>query len=215
VGPRDHCGVRERVCGGAIALLICLSASGARAQQPAAPGKNVLERAGLDLSARVALALPFGDIMAGDPLGAWLSSELPVVIEFGLRVNKNLAVAMNLELGPTFTKYNCGGCDTTEGIQLNLEAIFTARAGLAIDPWLGLGTGLESVSFSPGDQANGWNYALIEAGGEFRVGDHSALGPFIGLSIGEYTSVTAPETYFTSRALHEWFRFGMRGTINN
>jgi hypothetical protein len=100
------------------------------------------------------------------------------------------------------------------------------RAGFAVDPWLGLGIGYEWLRLSgeglgyqnpPSSiEFSGWDYLIIEAGGEFRLATSFALGPFVGFSFGEYSS-TSEDGYsrdLLEQALHAWLQLGLRGTIN-
>ena len=89
------------------------------------------------------------------------------------------AFGVGLDLARGLTK-NCtagASCSATD-YRFRFEAIFTSRAGFAVDPWLGFGVGYEWLVLSgdgldyqdpPGSIGfSGWTYAIIEAGGELR-----------------------------------------------
>ncbi len=74
--------------------------------------------------------------------------------------------------------------------------------------WLRVHTGSETLSAS-GFEVN------LQAGADVRLLPGFAAGPFVAISLGEYTSQACDScqagTYFdTSRALHGWFTLGVR-----
>ncbi|HVV49297.1 MAG TPA: hypothetical protein VHO06_06550 [Polyangia bacterium] len=180
-----------------------------------------MDRPGMDLGARVGFAIPMGDLAADNQLGNFLSGAVPLTLELTIRGNKNVAVGLAFDLAPTLTK-NCdpgASCSATD-YRLNLEAIFTSRAGMPVDPWLGIGVGYEWFELSESGELSaeftGWDYATIEVGGEFRSGDQLALGPFASFSLGQFSSGSANGASgdVANPSLHEWLQFGLRGTIN-
>ncbi len=223
--------MRKRVCVVMMASLIGLCASSARAgvrepgwsenEEPAGPEKEALERGGLDLGARIGFSVPLGHLTQAGNLGDLMSGTIPIGLELAIRGNKNVAVGVGFDLAPGLTK-NCDpgfSCSATD-YRLRVEAIFTARAGMMMDPWLGVGIGYEWLSLSESGmgsiQTTGWDYFNIEVGGEIRLGSQAALGPFVGLSVGEYSSASSGgySGDITNQSVHEWLQFGVRGTIN-
>ncbi|HEY6475398.1 MAG TPA: hypothetical protein VI456_02390 [Polyangia bacterium] len=179
-----------------------------------------MDRAGVDLAAHIGFALPLGGLAQGLQISDGLSGAIPLGLELALRANKNVALGLGFELAPAVTK-NCDPGSTCSGTdyRLSVEAIFTSRAGMGVDPWLALGVGYEwlelSESGSPDLELTGWDYANIAVGGEIR-GDQCGLSPFAGVSIGEYTSGSAGGATgnVTNPSLHVWLQFGLRGVVN-
>ncbi|HLK88623.1 MAG TPA: hypothetical protein VKZ18_01945 [Polyangia bacterium] len=210
----------KRACGGALALLIGFSAS-ARAQQTAAPEKNVLDRGGIDLGAHVGFALAFGAVTQGVSFGTVLSGAFPIGVDLAVRGSKGFAFGVGFEQAPAITRNDCYAgfsCGSATDYRFRFEAIFTRRAGFVLDPWLGLGIGYEWLDLpasgrelytrSGSIQLTGWDYAIVEAGGELRLGGAFALGPFVGFSLGEYSTSTE------NSPPHAWVQLGLRGTVN-
>jgi opacity protein-like surface antigen len=191
-----------------------------------APDPN---RPGADLSVRTGYALPFGkadgDAMA---ISSSISGAVPIVVEGGYRVNAQFTVGAMFQYGFAQTK-NCdsGASCSASSTHLALEGIFRPQIGSAFAPWLGLGTGYEwlSMSASAGGQsvsagAHGFEFLILQAGGDIQVAPQFNLGPFVMFSLGQYQTETA-DIYGTSgsadiqnKALHEWLQFGIRGTFS-
>jgi hypothetical protein len=141
-------------------------------------------------------------------------------VELAVRANKNVALGLGFEVAAATTKncdpgFNCSGT----GYRLNVETIFTSRAGMAVDPWLALGAGYEWLELSESGtsavELTGWDYANIEVGGEIR-GEQCGLSPFVGVSLGAYTSGSVGGTPgdVANPSLHAWLQFGLRGVVN-
>jgi hypothetical protein len=93
-------------------------------------------------------------------------------------------------------------------------------------PWLGLGLGYESVSVTTEDDVQkdtvtftGYELAL-RAGGDFRLGRRFALGPYAGVSVGQFRKMKLTSSSLGSfsgnipdKAYHEWIGAGVRGTF--
>ena len=218
--------------------LFCLFAGTARAQSvraPAAAGDDeeppstrpatkadagIMARAGVDLALHVGFALPVGDLAQGQQISDGLSGAIPLGLELAFRANENVALGLGFEFAPAVTKncdpgFTCSGTD----YRLSVGAIFTSRAGMGVDPWLALGIGYEwlelSESGSPDLELTGWDYANIALGGEIR-GDQCGLSPFVGVSLGEFTSGSLGSTPGTvsNPSVHAWVQFGLRGVVN-
>jgi len=66
----------------------------------------------------------------------------------------------------------------------------------------------------------GFEFANLQAGGDFKVADHVGVGPFVSFSLGEYSSVSMdPEIAgmvdeIPNKAIHEWLVIGVKGSFN-
>jgi hypothetical protein len=214
--------------------LLCLFSSAALAQgaRPrAAVGDDdeppstkaemgAMDRVGVDLALHIGYSLPIGDLVQGVQISDGLSGAVPFGVELAVRANKNVALGLGFEVAAATTKncdpgFNCSGT----GYRLNVETIFTSRAGMAVDPWLALGAGYEWLELSESGtsavELTGWDYANIEVGGEIR-GEQCGLSPFVGVSLGAYTSGSVGGTPgdVANPSLHAWLQFGLRGVVN-
>jgi hypothetical protein len=119
--------------------------------------------------------------------------------------------------------------------RLGISGRYHLNPGGGIDPWISVGTGLTTLSFTDelrnGDEQRvrymGFDLLNAQIGADFRLGRVFSLGPFIGLSNGVYTSVSS-ETQrdgssrsrdtdtdrLSTPTLHTWTTFGVRGRFN-
>ena len=161
----------------------------------------------------------------------FVSSRIPIWIDAGYMVTRNLMLGVYFQYGFASVKSgnaicaagaDCSGHDLQYGIQ----AHYYFMPDEALTPWFGLGFGRESASIkhTKADQTvegslNGWTYALLQAGADFKLANNVALGPFVALSIGQYTAVeteflgTSLEMDVPKAATHEWFTFGAKGQL--
>src|SRR5712691_9163364 len=83
------------------------------------------------------------------------------------------------------------------------------------DPWLGASLGYEQASASgPGGDAtiSGFEFLNVQFGVGYRVSSLFAIGPFLGVGIGQFSHVDAGGTSgsISNTALHGWMNFGLR-----
>jgi hypothetical protein len=174
-------------------------------------------------------------------LGDDANGAIPIWIEAGYRIVPELSVGGYALYGMALFKAADrrdplgGGCP--EGVDC---AAWGWRFGLrgevhllphgAIDPWAGIGVGYEllysdfegTVLGFPMDVAvayRGFELLLLEGGADVRVWDRFAVGPFLSLSLVQYSGCSAERDGESQRceitrpALHEWLVIGVRGTL--
>jgi hypothetical protein len=104
-----------------------------------------------------------------------------------------------------------------------------------VDPWLGVGTGLEHVSWQVAAQdaasaatltqsATGFEYISGHLGVDFAVADWFAMGPYLSFTVGSYGSVDlscegdcagVPDASsdIANTSVHTWSFFGVRASF--
>jgi hypothetical protein len=152
-----------------------------------------------------------------------LSGAVPLIVEAAFRGNRHVSVGALFQYAIVQTK-NCdpGSSCSASILRAGVEGIFNFRLGTVLDPWLGLGAGYEWLRFSEsGDVTgsgnfHGWEFLTLQAGGDFRVAPQAGLGPFVSLSIAQYSAGTVDGTSgdIQQTDVHEWLQFGLRGTLN-
>ena len=70
----------------------------------------------------------------------------------------------------------------------------------------------------------GFQFLVLEAGGDFKATPALAVGPFVNFALGKYTTYSSSVTSNTTSqdrsgdlqdtGLHEWLTFGVRGQYN-
>jgi hypothetical protein len=82
-------------------------------------------------------------------------------------------------------------------------------------PWLGAGIGYEILSFDGGAgsvDTSGFEFLNLQGGGDYKVNDQFAIGPYVQLSFAQYSSVESAD--IANTGMHEWLTFGLRGKFD-
>ncbi|HSN92476.1 MAG TPA: hypothetical protein VLS93_14690 [Anaeromyxobacteraceae bacterium] len=186
-------------------------------------------RGAVELGARMALALPFGDAEPGAPLADAVSGQLPVWLEVSYRFAPRLALGAFGSVAPGLPGDGLSGaCDRTGspcrslGLRAGLQATFELRPGARPAPWIGLGAGVEWLRSSAGSTTHvwsGWEWATVQGGASWPVGGVGALGPFLAAGLGRYGRRAIAEGGGSAAfgvsdpAVHAWAQVGVRGTL--
>jgi opacity protein-like surface antigen len=214
----------------ALTLLVTFMAGAQAAQADEAPTPD---RPGLDLAVRTGYALPFGRITTADggALSDGITGAVPVVLDVMYRANQELSLGLLFQYAFAQVKTGSTGCGTgadcsSSDIHLAIQGIYRPPVGGSFSPWLGLGTGYEWFNYSAsvaGISVNGtfsgFEFLILQAGGEVQLAPQFSLGPFLMFSLGQYRSedVSGALTMsgdISNKALHEWVEFGVRGTFS-
>jgi hypothetical protein len=196
-----------------------------------------------DVGLRLGYALPLGNAWSAGTSGPFtfpedakmsnaFSGQIPIWIDAGYRVVPPLVLGLYFQYGfvsvKTATDPNSPGCPSgadcsAHDIRLGLQAEYDLLAGQSIDPWLGLGVGYEWLGLSEtangttsSGNLSGFEFANLQGGVDFAVGDGVALGPFLSFSLGQYSTFHTEAQGVgvdidVPKALHEWLAFGVRG----
>lgn len=224
-----------------VAVSLCTLVGGAAFAQDAEPstdGASSLEEShassqapagpkGFEVGLRTGYALGLGSLAgsaSGD--GASMSDFTPGMIPFqvdvGYRFDGNWFAGAYFQYGIGFIKDEaCGGgasCSATD-LRFGIEGQYHLMPGNQIDPWVGLGVGYESVGVSASEgglsistSVTGLEFANLSLGGDYRVSPNLGVGPYLGLTVGQYSS--AFDTDIPEKALHMWLSIGVRGVFD-
>jgi hypothetical protein len=182
------------------------------------------------MGVRLGVGFPFGtvDSLSGDTLGATVAALVPVWLDFGARIGRHFYVGPYLALGPGPTG---SGLQGLSGLYI-LDARFGLNAQChllpreRLDPWFGLGAGYEWLQIegsSGGDGGgsrapgiSGWEILNLQGGLDFGRQHGLGVGPFVSLSLSEYTPGGRVLTSYSvagvqpQATLHEWLVIGVR-----
>ena len=185
----------------------------------------------LEFGSRIGIfAFPLGNAVGGEPIRYTTSPMVPLELDAGLRISPMLFVGIFGRLGLAVSSsphepqcYQCVGHVTMLGV----DALFHLAPTASPDPWVGVGLGLEL----PGDiyKAGGspdeplqrrTSGPMLEAqaGLDWQIGEHVAVGPWVGLAVGVYTERSEfleeqPASgggNSSSAAVHFWLSVGLR-----
>lgn len=196
---------------------------------------------GIELGLRTGYAIPLGSIAGGGNanLGDLLSGVIPVWIDAGYRLaSPNLFLGAYFQYGIGLVSGNAAnafapgsGAQCGQGglscsgnvLKYGIQAHYHIAPAATFDPWVGLGIGMETLngSASFGGQSvsgsySGWDYLILQAGGDFHVTQSFGLGPMVMFSLGQYNNASSQgqSASIDQTAMHEWITIGVRGVYD-
>ena len=211
LGPGVHCVLKPIHLTG----LMLVALGGAPAQ--AAPQFEAAFRAGV--------AFPFGDALGGEAMQETTPPMVPLQLEAGLRFSPTVFLGLFGGVGIAISSaphepqcYRCVG----HVLMLGVEALFHLAPASAVDPWLGVGVGLEMPgdidkvvggnSTDPVFRQSSGPMVELQIGLDIPIGQHLAAGPWTGLVVGAYTERTEQSgtSHPSTTAMHFWVSAGAR-----
>ncbi len=179
---------------------------------------------------RLGYMLPGGQVIQDTDLAQGYAGGIPILLGVGYRLVPALTVGVYAQYGILFLSSDlCPGGASCSGrdIRIGLEAKLHLRPREKTDPWLGLGFGYEWASFAVarGDTNDNSTYSGFEivnlmAGLDFHTSKDVRLGPFFGMTLGQFSSVTTTtggrlaNGSVENPALHQWFLMGVHGELD-
>jgi len=211
-------------------MAFTLAASAAQAQGS--------PEAGVEVGLRTGLMLPFGSVQGGgmgnNNLDNYASKALPFVLEGGYRFDSNWFAGLRFQYAIPDLKGNCANMASCDGsvITLGIEGTYRINPGQPFVPWVGAGLLYEwtSVDWTTNVvNANGGTTVsgilpMLQAGGDFHVGQQLVLGPFIEGAFGRFDSASTRTMLgnqsfemnadIQDTAWHTWVTLGVRGAFD-
>jgi hypothetical protein len=166
-----------------------------------------------------------GGVTVTDKLSDGTSGGVPIQLEAGYMVIPNLLLGVYGQYAFLSTKNCPPGIDCSlHDFRIGIQAQYHIMPDQSVDPWLGIGFGYESlgVSYSGGGVSesgsiSGLEFLNLQGGADFQVASAFTVGPFLSLSLAQYSSVYDPAANssadITNKALHEWITIGAKGTF--
>ena len=225
--------MRSRTARVAALVVVAALAPTARAADPAPHHSGTPEPAvAFTAAARVSAAFPMGSVLADPATGPLLISELvalsiPVQVDVGLTLHRRWFVGAYVQYAWSFMQV--GQCDVGEacsvtGLRVGIEGTYAFRDHGG--PWVGLGTGFEwmftsisAATFTREVDVSGWEFANFQAGWDVEVSPRWKVGPWLSLSVGEFSRATLSgggttiEQTISNTAVHGWLQIGVKGTF--
>jgi outer membrane protein W len=181
----------------------------------------------IKLGLRLGYMLPMGEFAKDSKMSDAVSGGIPLWLDLGYMVTPNLMVGLYAQYAYLMVK-DCpdGATCSASDIRIGLQGQYHISPGESMNPWVGLGVGYEMIGTKAeagGAEVkgnySGLEFANIQGGADFKVGDSMAVGPFLSFSIGQYSKgeVTTPAGTFegdiTDKAMHQWLTLGVKGTF--
>lgn len=206
-----------------------------------------VSRAQLEVGARVGYAAALGNAASdsGEKVAMKdfsLAGQIPLQLDLVGHVTRELSVGGYLGYG--FGRVDGSYMEEAAGVRLcslitcsgsawkiGVQGIYQfADAGTALLPWIGLSAGYESATTKASGRGvslevtlTGYEFGL-QAGGDYRVAPNFAVGPYVGLTFGQFADAKVSASIngqsqsgsgsIDERAWHEWLSVGVRGTFS-
>jgi outer membrane protein W len=223
--------MRKIVITAAVAALGATFAGTAMADDAKGPSS------GVEVGLRAGYGIPLGSA-EGAPAGGQASAMsdsfsgmIPIQIDALYMINPNIRVGLYFQYGlvSLADKFAGGVCKASgvscsaHDLRYGVQAHYHIMPENQIDPWVGLGIGMESVSgsASAGGQSidfgvSGLEFLNIQAGADYKVMPNLGVGPFVNFSLGQYSSATqnGQSADIQNKAMHEWLIIGVRGAYD-
>ena len=162
------------------------------------PEKKKKSDVRLEIGGRLGYALPAGDALTNDPLDETISATIPLQLDVWLRLAKSAAFGAYVQFAPGLTGPALEDCDScfVGNFRAGVQYANHFNAGGWVDPWIGLGVGIEFATMSSSGTATG-----ITSDGdvvEFDVTSRSTLRSFpevllqAGIDVGNDTLAFGP-----------------------
>jgi len=174
---------------------------------------------------------PFGAISPGDTLDQIGDHEIPIALDAGYMVSKHLLLGVYGQYGLIGGNCDPSSSCSVHDIHVGIEGQYHFEPGKPIDPWVGLGVGYESLSYSASSGADtrslrfsGVELARVQVGVDFKLADAFTLGPVLSGSIDESSRLhfeskgngfppNAGDEDVQSARPHGWLTIGVKGSF--
>lgn len=207
----------------------------AESAAPPAPSESSQRaKRGIAFGIRLGYGHPLGNSGEATKLSTSIQGMVPIWIDAGYRISPQFYVGAFFQYGLGFAPDTPGcaaGC-TLSDIRFGLNGHYHFALSEKMQPWVGIGFGLENVvssSDSGFDNAtlggaitgnaalHGIEFINLQGGldiaGQTRF---FSFGPFVTFSVGQFSTAevgsgAVPITYDLKKALHLWLIVGLRG----
>jgi hypothetical protein len=179
---------------------------------------------GIEVGLRTGYSIPFG---IADPTGNinkiaesdLFTGRIPLWLDVGYRVSPHFLVGAYVTYGVLLingAKTGCNQSDTScsaHDLSFGIDAHYHLLPDRRLDPWFGIGFASEALSKSitqsgqsTSASKTGIQFFNVQTGLDYKVAPNLGVGPFVMLSVGEYSVQDA--------VLHEWLTIGVRGAYD-
>ena len=184
----------------------------------------------VSLGLRLGFAPSMGEAVEGRDMSDGLKSQIPVQVDAMYALNPNLALGGYFSYGFGLLGGDIADmCDASDadcsasGMRAGVQLHYALAAKGAWVPWGGVGAGYEWGKLSIGDGSTsyrGFELLNLQLGGDYKVSEKLAFGPYVQFSMGQYSNATLDDgtdsvsNSIDEKGIHEWFGFGVRGRFS-
>src|SRR4051812_36245256 len=165
---------------------------------------------GFSLGVRAAFAWPYGGLDDSTDVAQVINNLVPVRIDAGYWINRNIYVGLYGHYGFAFSNCNLGRSCSAHDLNFGIEGIYNLAPTQMIQPWVGLGFGYEILNLnSSGDETTfkGLELGNVELGFDFAPSKNMTIGVFGAVPIySKYTSFSAngQSNDIGNQVVHRW-----------
>ncbi|HEX9307715.1 MAG TPA: hypothetical protein VF894_09510 [Anaeromyxobacter sp.] len=158
---------------------------------------------------RVGYGMPFGDISSGAAQRDVITSGVPLQLDAGFKLGP-IDGGAYFSYGFAQPESSCTGSCSANVIRAGLQGSLHSEIRPGREVWAGVLAGYERLS-AGGGSASGWEGGL-QAGFDF-ASSTTGFGPFVSLTIGQFSSITEDGTSASvpDKKFHGTFQLGVRG----
>lgn len=209
---------------------------------PTGPAREF--RPGFEAGLRLGIGLPLGNVGKGAlgeerKIGDLVTWRTPVWVDVAYRVSPVASYGLYGQIGVGGTGDACvGKCDWSD-LRVGAQGKWRFNPGAHVDPWLGLGVGLESLNFQTSEgrlDSEGFTFQeqtterlmgpelLLQGGLALLVDETLQLGPYVSASVGSYVGdhyrcgpdpAACPSgSSLDGSGFHAWLGVGLSGSYS-
>jgi autotransporter-like protein len=188
----------------------------------------VVSQAQFVVGARLGYGSGLGDVAGNGAttlaMSDWVKSQIPLQLDALYKVTPEVAVGAYFSYG--FAQTGIAECDlsgadcSAKDTRVGVQAVYTFNnSSPTLVPWLGVNVGYEWNTISTGGvdaTFKGMEWLGLQAGGDFKVNEQFSVGPYVQLSLGQYSSgeVAGTSGDVVDTTAHQWLGFGVRGKFD-
>jgi outer membrane protein W len=191
-----------------LSLSLTLSAPVALAQEAEEGTQSQEEARRFALGLRSGYGVPFGGIGTADgdeggDLRDIVSGVIPLQLEAEYFFTSRLSLGASFQYGLAQFEDECleGADCSARQLRFGLNLAYHFQPEQKLSPWVGLGVGYEVVSLSASgseggvsgvveSSLRGLEFASLQGGFDYRIGERFSVGPFVTFTAGQYSSST-------------------------
>lgn len=172
----------------------------------------------VQIVAGAGVAKPFGDVANGAKMADAVDWAFPLDAQLQFRLMRQLALGGYVRYAPTTVPSVCSGC-TVNDLAFGGRVEYRFSDKLEGGAWIGAFVGYDQLKSEAPSAAAGTKITRTLSGleggaalgGDFELGGLT-LGPYVQLTLGEYTKQSAPgaSSSIASKGVHAFLGGGIR-----
>ena len=182
----------------------------------------------LSLGARVSVGIPYGGVNANTSLPDIYAAAIPIQLDAGYKPSPTWYFGAYYVFAPAFLGARTHDGDHVVAGGAGLLAHYHFRPYGRCDPWLGLGIGYDSATFTSKSSSlglvsnsyNGFEFVDLQLGVDLKRTPRFAFGPVLSASLSDYLGGTlvlndGSRVSSSSSELHGLVTVGVRAVYDN